>query len=337
MGNITKPVSCNNLRRFGIELELNAFDLRNRPLGYEFGNLPEGIHYIANLVQKTVKDKVFIQKWQNNHNNDCWILKPDSSCGIEICTPVLKGRKGIKKVCSVVNSFSKDAKIIADSRCSFHVHVDVNDLSKDEIATILTWWVKCEYVFMDLVPSKRKRNKYCQMLSFSSIFEDCGNNMLTTPYLISRLGEHKYYTLNTYHMANKKRNTIEFRIMDESCCLNYFDAKNYILLLLHFVRRSLESGMPKPYKLSDSSSGYCWLNFDEFIKFLQFEDDDKLSNGMKEVKLWLYIRVQQNILKDTLGIFDISCKSSMVNNLHQYQIKKDSLLNCDFFQDNFSL
>ena len=337
MDNITKLISCKNLRRFGIEIELNAFDQRNRPLGYEFGNLPEGVHYIANLVHKTVKDKVYIQKWQNNHNNDCWILKPDSSCGIEVCTPVLKGMDGIRKVCSVVNSFSKDKKITADSRCSFHVHVDVNDLSPQEIATILIWWVKCEYMFMDLVPLKRKRNRYCQLLSFSPIFEDCGNSFVSTTNLLNRFGEHKYFTLNTYHMINKKRNTIEFRIMDESSCLNYFDAKNYILLLLHFVKRCLQVGMPKTYESSNPLSGYCWLNFDDFINFLQLDNEENLSNGMKEMKIWLYIRFQQNIVSNEKGIFNSNCKVNTINNLKKYEIKKHCFFNCDFFQDNFAL
>ena len=80
MGNNINLISCDSSRRFGVEIELNAFDLRSRPSGHEFGNLPEGIGYIANLVQKTVKNKVDIHRWQNNHHNDSWILKPDSSC-----------------------------------------------------------------------------------------------------------------------------------------------------------------------------------------------------------------------------------------------------------------
>lgn len=33
--------NCNNKRRFGVELEINAFDGRSRPFDYELGNLPK--------------------------------------------------------------------------------------------------------------------------------------------------------------------------------------------------------------------------------------------------------------------------------------------------------
>lgn len=335
MDNNRNLISCDSSRRFGVEIELNAFDFKNRPSGYEFGNLPEGIRYIANLVQKTAKNKVDIHRWQNNHHNDSWILKPDSSCGIEICTPVLKGMTGIKSVCSVVNSFSTDSFAQADSRCSFHVHVDVNDLKKDDLGAIISWWIKCESVFMDIVPAKRKRNKYCQMLSFTSIVENVKNEMHDSGYLINQLGKHKYFTLNTYHMVNRKRNTIEFRIMDSSCCISYFDAKNYILLILHFIKCSLERKLPCDYKDGDSFSGYSWLNLAEFLQFLHLDDDKNLSEGMKELRFWLYIRLQQNISNADRGIFGSECKSNLENTLHKLRSSNHNVFNCDFFHEKF--
>lgn len=47
--------NCNNKRRFGVELEINAFDGRSRPFDYELGNLPKGIFYVSWLVQKLPK------------------------------------------------------------------------------------------------------------------------------------------------------------------------------------------------------------------------------------------------------------------------------------------
>ena len=48
---IKENIDINNLRRFGAEIEINAFDFRNRPLGHNDGILPEGTYYVANLVQ----------------------------------------------------------------------------------------------------------------------------------------------------------------------------------------------------------------------------------------------------------------------------------------------
>lgn len=336
MGNKNKLINCKNLRRFGIELELNAFDKRNRPIGYEYGKLPEGIQYVANLVHKTIHDNVFVNKWQNNHNNNSWIVKPDSSCGIEVCTPVLKGMHGIKQVCSVVQAFSSDKNISADSRCSFHVHVDVQDLSNTEIAAIICWWIKCEFIFLNIVPLRRKKSKYCQSLALANIIDNL-NDPIDPTILINKIGYHKYYTLNTYHMHNKRRDTIEFRIMDESSCLNYFDAKNYILLLLHFIKCALSKGLPKNHNLSDPFSGLGWLDIDEFIKFLCFEDDSCMSSGLSEVKFWLYMRLKDNISETDRGIFGSECKSLIFKDLHEFKSKENLFFNYDFFQDKFSL
>ena len=149
-------------------------------------------------------------------------------------------------------------------------------------------------------------------------------------FLVSNLGQHKYFSMNTYHMVNRKRNTIEFRIMDESSCLNYFDSKNYILLLLHFIDCCLKKGMPKKYDATNSFTGYAWLDADEFIQFLKLDDDSNLSEGLKEVKFWLYIRLQQNIHEITNGIFSYDCKSSINNSLQQNFTNKCAFFNCDF-------
>ena len=327
--------TCNNKRRFGVELELNAFDGRNRPLGYEFGKLPEGIYYIASLVQKVVKDKVFVQKWGNNHNNDSWILKPDSSCGIEICTPVLKGIQGTKQVCSVVDVFSKDKNIKADNRCSFHVHVDVHDLSQEQIASVITWWIKCEYVFLNMVPINRKKNKYCQIVSLSNVVGGIEYPMMGSNTLINSIGNHKYYSLNTYHLLNNKRQTIEFRIMDSSSCLNYFDAKNYILFLLHFV--NITSKLPKPrnYEKNNQMTGYAWLDFKSVMNLLNFYDEENISFGLKEVKNWLFMRMKQNIFYDIDGIFGKKFKEHQYEDLLSLDKNNIALFNNKFLEDKF--
>ena len=57
MGNNINLISCDSSRRFGVEIELNAFDLRSRPSGHEFGNLPEGIGYIFIGTCQAAKSK----------------------------------------------------------------------------------------------------------------------------------------------------------------------------------------------------------------------------------------------------------------------------------------
>jgi len=294
MNNYKPQIDMNCLRRFGAEIEINSFDFRSRPIGHSEGRLPEGTHYVANLVQKSSGKNVKIHKWSYDHNNMSWIIKPDSSCGIEICTPVLKGWVGLMEICRVIDALGADQKIHADDRCSFHVHVDVSDLSEKELASVITWWIKCEPVFMDSVPAIRKRNQYCQLLGQSEIFSDVEDSFHSPDYLIRRLGACKYYTINTYHYHNNKRKTIEFRIMDGECCLDPWTAKNYIRLILHFIDRSLQRGMPNDYYQGDAMSGYCWLDPKDVFEFLGFNDKNILSPATKQVYEWFLDRLHLN-------------------------------------------
>lgn len=290
-----EKIDLDYLRRFGAEIEINAFDLRNRPIGHGEGKLPEGTYYVANLVQKSSNKIVKIHKWSYDHNNTSWIIKPDSSCGIEICTPVLKGWLGICETGRVINALKQDAKITADERCSFHVHIDVSDLNETEVAAIATWWIKCESVFMDSMPIHRKKNQYCQLIGHSEILGSVESGFLSNDAIIRKLGYCKYFTINTYHYHNNKRKTIEFRIMDNECCRDPRAAKNWIRLILHFVERALIKGMPDNYISGDRWSGYCWLDPVDVFEFLGFSENFDLSKGAQQVRNWFIERLFDNV------------------------------------------
>ena len=295
-------LECNYLRRFGAEIEVNSFDLCSRPPDRKA--MPEGTAQVANIVQKASQNVVNIHKWAYDHNNQTWIIKPDSSCGIEICTPVLKGWRGLMQVCRVVDALSK-ARVPTDDRCSFHVHVDVSDLKDVDIATIINWWIKCEPVFMDSVPASRKRNQYCQMLGQHEAFDRLEDGFIQPETLIRLLGHTKYFTINTYHYYHQKRKSLEFRIMDSECCITPWDAKNWIRLVLHFVERALKVGMPSAYFPGDRWSGYCWLDPIDVFQFLGFEGDFSLSPGLQQVKAWfldrLYLNCQNGFRDGVMG------------------------------------
>jgi len=285
-------LNLNYVRRFGVEIEINSFDGRNRPIGYEDGVLPEGIHYIGNLVQKLSEEKVLIHKWGNDHHNDVWIVKPDGSCGMEVCTPVMKGWNGVVRTCRVIDGFSKDLKIESDTRCSFHVHVDVSDLTEPQLASVISWWIKCEPVFLDSVPARRKKNQYCQFLGEMDIFDDIEDGLMPAELLLKRVGHCKYYTINTFHYQNKKRKTIEFRIMDNACCLDPWMAKNWIRMVLHFVERAAARGLPAPFEMGNKWSGYCWLDPFDVFDFLGFTPGQyEISPGLQQVRSWFVSRL----------------------------------------------
>lgn len=290
-------------RRFGVEIEINAFDKRNRPFNHELGTLPAGIHEVAELVKSAAEESVTIHKWSNDHHNDVWIVKPDASCGMEICSSVSKGFYGLKKISKVIESLKSDERIFTDDRCSLHVHIDVQDLSVEQVATILTWWIKCEPVFSDAMPDIRKMNQYCQMLGITDVL-DSVEKMLEPENLIKKMGRYKYYTCNSYHYHNRRRKTIEFRMMDHSCCKDSNKAKNWIVLLLHFVECAISYGNPKKFAKNNPWTSYCWLDPIDVFMFLSFLPESNISFELQEARLWFIEKLneEKNIKSNINGV-----------------------------------
>lgn len=293
-------LSC---RKYGAEIEINSFDFKSR---HEYGKAPEGIYYVGNLVRKITKSRVLIHKWEYDHGNSCWIIKPDNSCGMEVCTPVCKGEYSLNKICKVVDAFRDDEKIHADKRCSVHIHVDVSDLDKKTIGAILTWWIKCEAVFMDAMPVSRKRSRYCQFISQSGFFDDC-LDCLPADLLIYYLGCNKYYSINTYHLYNRRRDTIEFRIMDFSCCTNSWTLKHWINLVILFVEKAISKGMPADYLLEDKWTSYLWLDPIDVFRFLGFYPN--CDPEMEYTRNWFLSRLLAYTGSNLKGIMSEKARS----------------------------
>lgn len=288
------PLSFCYERRFGIELEINAFDGKNRP---EPGHKVAGIEPVAMIVAKHSSEGVDIREWEHTHNNDVWVIKPDSSCGMEVCTPIYKGWQGLKKVCEVVEGFYHDSRIKVDNRCSVHIHVEIADLTDEQIASVIAYWLKCEPLFMDSVPLTRKRNRYCQYMGFNNLVQV--DTKITAKDLIRKVGTVKYYSLNTKQLMQNGRKTIEFRIIEGDGCKDPYLIKNWTRLIVHFVEMTLRRPFPAPYKPGDPMSGFCWLDPEDVFKVLGFDPlEYELSPGLQQTRNWFMARLQKNMSKD---------------------------------------
>lgn len=296
-------------RRFGVEIELNAFDNRDfRKFPLRKGELPEGIHYVGNLITKMLGTPADICKWGHTHNNNHWVLKPDSSCGIEVCSPVSKGWVGLKNICRVIDLFRHDPHIQADQKCSLHVHMDMADMCStggpgsrwdDELGVVLAYWMKCEGVFLDSVPAQRKRNRYCQCIGVCDLFEH--DHDYRPKDLVKLLGQQKYYSINTYHLCQNRRPTIEFRIVESEGCRDPYLVKNWIRLLVHFVEVAKRHQYPPSYTPGDKWSSLLWLDPDDVMGFLGFNGGYELSRGMEQTRNWFLARLYANMADNKMA------------------------------------
>jgi hypothetical protein len=301
-------------RRFGVELEYNAFDGLSRPVDDK--QPPEGIRYFGNLVSKVTGEFSEIRRWGythwSNESSGYWVIKPDGSCGLEVCSPVVKGAAGINSICNLVEEFAKDSKIKADKRCSLHIHVETRE-PWNQIANVVNCWIKCEQIFMDAMPRTRRDNRYCQSIGLWDWLKT--DTVISDQGLINLMGNQKYLTFNTYHLANGRRPTVEFRIADSEACKNPYYVKNWIKLIIHFFECA--KNIPRrEYCPGDIWSNFVWIDPIDLFNLLGFNDTNSLSEGLLQVRNWFLAR-----LYTYAGGLEYGCQSKVGRRVAMRQIK----------------
>lgn len=280
-----KVVQFSSYRRFGVEIELNTTSGDVKELGE--GELPEGAHDVAKIVSDVARHTVEVHSWHHTHNNDAWVVKPDRSCGIELCSPVLKGWEGLKSVLQVVEALSYSG-VSADERCSLHVHVNVADLPLNQMGSVVARYIKSELTIMEAMPRSRRANRYCQCIGMSDLIDH--STVPSPSALIHRVSMTKYHSLNAYHMRKSKRRTMEFRVGDNTMCLDPYAVKNWVRFLLHFVETTKGQGMPPQYRLGNKWTGLVWLEPEDVLMMLCL-DKENLSLGMRQARDWFLSRL----------------------------------------------
>lgn len=306
---MSKIITCENYRRFGVEIELNTTTNIIKPKHL----VPDGSDVVAGIIRKTCKDEVFLNGWLHVNNNESWIIKPDSTCGIEINSPILKGGYDLAKLCRVVQGINEHPNLSADERCSFHVHVNMEDCSSRQIGAALAWWVKAEGVFFDAIPMQRKCHRHVQLIGMSDSFRP--NYEYDHTQVIEKLSDVKYHSANCYHMVQNRRRSIEFRTAGHEYCLNPIFAKQWIRLLLHFVDRAINIGMP--HNLN-------WLSTQEFFSMLLFTQSN-LSPGMKQVKIWFLKQLRRHTMDGGYGLWSPGLRRTSMDQVRDLCAKEPDL------------
>jgi hypothetical protein len=279
--------------KFGVEIELNSIDNRDfysDPLGKN--EIPKGSEEIALLLNNNLNLNVEIRKYGSTDNNKNWVIKPDRSCGIELCSPVLRNNSGLNQIKDVIKLLSDKKIVTCDERCSLHLHVDVSNFLRKEIANILVYWIKFEGVIIDSFPNRRKINKYCQCVSLSDLFQV--EEVFNEKNIINKLGSYKYYTINCEKFKNAKRDTIEIRLGENSLCNNADSCVNWIKFVLWFVEKGKNYPIIENYVENNSWTGFCWLDLKDLLLFLEM-DSDNIDEELKALRNWFLNRIAKNI------------------------------------------
>lgn len=268
--------------RFGVEIELNSFDCRDfveNPLVR--GEKPYGMDKVAEKLSR-IGFECEVHDWQYNHNPSCWSCKPDSSCGIELCSPVMD-LNSKHKLSEVLNCIKDDSEIPVDHRCSIHVHLELSSTEATHAAaSILAWWIKCEHVFLDFADPSRKNNYYCKPIGLTDIIDS--KDEVSATQLLKKLSK-KHFSANSFHFFNKKRSTLEFRLGEGTKDANFVNM--WIDVLLNFSQQACLNGLP---------SNYLWISPEEVIEFMRMDES---------LKIWFISRLTQNTRFNSSEYFSI--------------------------------
>jgi len=88
-----------------------------------------------------------------------WAVKGDGSLsynGVEINSPILRGREGFDELKRGVDALVNDFGATVDMTCGLHIHHDVNDLDKKEIGNVLIAYAICrDQIDKFVLPQRR--------------------------------------------------------------------------------------------------------------------------------------------------------------------------------------
>lgn len=275
-------------RAFGIEIEMNPNKTQN---------------FIAEVVKKLDnKHNIKITNYAKSNYVSSWHVKFDRTCGYtnssggwELTSYKGKNRQDLHKFGLVAQALNLEGIVINDN-CGFHIHVEVKDLTKENIATIVAYWMKMENVIKHIVPASRVNNVFCQFLkSFYDIkkINECKTSLefwklikMKAPYT----NVHRRLALNLvnlYEAIDKnttKRRTLELRLPE--CSLHYYNVVNWVRFFLTFIETT--SKMPFPKDLND-------ITLDESFSLIGVRDINKdayiLDSDLYATLNWFLKRV----------------------------------------------
>jgi len=244
----------NTERTYGIEIEvvkLNSATIRD---------------LIAELAAADVKAYDSTSSYDHNIRQGQWKIMKDASItgnsGFEIVSPPLKGDEGIDEVIAVLSVLRKLGARVDDS-CGMHIHHDVSDLSRNQIAQATKLYNKHENVMDEQVPADRRMNNayYCRSVrSQESNIEMFVNNRRVYE------SDARYCKVNV--RAYLRHQTLEFRQADAN--LSTANAIAWIVFTQAFCEKAKASRISGNMQAPDSS----WNKMLRELNMLPFQNQE---------------------------------------------------------------
>ena len=249
--------------------------------------------YIAQYIRVNagvcVKDSMDDYRGGREQYNG-WKLLSDSSvvCSIsspncsrfELVSPILNGEDGLGQCNRVLKAAKESGTISLNTSMAFHVHVNVGNLSLEQLKNVCLNYVKYEEEIDTFMPPSRRdnRNEYCisnrdaikqhgngrkhsAIINCRSLCELCD---LINPSEFNPKGP-RYYKLNLQNLKHNRQTTIEFR--QHSCTSNFSKVEAWVRFCTTLVHNSTY----RPQSLKPCDDPFELL-FDTVIQDIKLKD-----------------------------------------------------------------
>lgn len=233
-------------RKFGVEIEYGQTNL---------------MHAAAEAITEADPERpadVFEQYCRSAVRN-AWHVKLDHSCGdqdgeygLEVASPIMKGWKDLLAVARVGRAAVRvGAK--PNARCAVHVHAAAGDFDRPRLASLVAWWLKVEWLWLEAVEARRRRSEYCVPLRKACRFlleYDADYDAQSFMRDFENEDPDRRVALNVsrcYDKEDRRQWTVELRLPEAT--KSEVDTVNWCRLFVYFVEHA--SSQPFPGSLRE--------------------------------------------------------------------------------------
>lgn len=282
-----------SLRNFGVELEMGHVIPKSK---------------IAFLIKSVSNKEINISKYQLSNQNDFWHIKDDATCGIfgrrgpkgiEIASYIASGIKDIDHIATVARFLSLSGCRVNDN-CGLHIHAEAKDFDVRSAGVLLAYWLKIESWVENILPKRRRKNKYCKKLSETKVFDrnrywDAQDFFVffAPTNLNTYENEDRRVTLNFVNFVksivtgNDSRKTLELRYPEGT--LDYNEIKSWLFFYLNFLDYCKDKPMPedlREVKKIDDVLEVLGLSHDKNIFYI-------FGENLHTTRIWFLKRLVQ--------------------------------------------
>ena len=257
----------------------------NRKFGleYEFNNDWSILSLMSDVVEEATGQYAEIRNYEHTYENyDLWVCKTDSSCGVELVSPILNGPSKLKVAAEILLKLEDNAFDI-DETCGQHVHVEIADFTEKQKGIMASYWMKIERFIVNGTPAHRRNNSYCTPITQKHDYVNA--NCAYEPEEVLRRMASGRDAIN-FGPPHSSRKTIEFRFGEMT-----FDPeviKNRVRFLIWFVEMC---------KILPAPSNLNWMTPKQVLRTFNLWEDPKstikyqYSPAVQSMRKWLLSRL----------------------------------------------